>query len=113
MKEVGYANKLLSSAKIGVSGIDVGVVGARCTASYHYTSLHALRHFFASWCINRRADGGRELPANVVQEVLAHSSITMTMDTYGHLFPRSDDRKELAAAERLLLGMAEPMGANQ
>ena len=71
-----------------------------------YTGLHALRHFFASWSINRRADGGRELPAKVVQELLGHSSITMTMDVYGHLFPRGDDRKELAAAERLLLGIA-------
>jgi integrase len=24
--------------------------------------LHALRHFYASWCINRREDGGLELP---------------------------------------------------
>jgi integrase len=23
-----------------------------------YTGLHALRHFYASWCINRRVDGG-------------------------------------------------------
>jgi integrase len=30
-----------------------------------------------------------------VQERLGHSTITMTMDTYGHLFPRAD---ELAAA---------------
>jgi len=28
----------------------------------------------------------------------------MTADTYGHLFPRSDDREELEAAERGLLG---------
>jgi integrase len=68
-----------------------------------YTGLHALRHFYASWCINRRADGGLELPAKVVQERLGHSSIVMTMDTYGHLFPRSDDGAELAAAERALL----------
>jgi hypothetical protein len=27
-----------------------------------YTGLHALRHFFASWCINRKIDGGLELP---------------------------------------------------
>ena len=53
--------------------------------------LHALRHFYASWCINRRADGGLELPAKVVQERLGHSSIMMTMDVYGHLFPRGDN----------------------
>ena len=69
-----------------------------------YAGLHAFRHFYASWCINRRVDGGLELPAKVVQERLGHSSITMTMDTYGHLFPRGDDASELAAAERSLLG---------
>jgi integrase len=68
-----------------------------------YTGLHPLRHFYASWCINRRADGGLELPAKLVQERLGHSSIVMTMDTYGHLFPRTDDGAELAAAESALL----------
>jgi integrase len=66
-----------------------------------YTGLHALRHFYASWCINRKVDGGLELPPKVVQERLGHSTIAMTMDTYGHLFPRGDDGAELAAAERL------------
>jgi integrase len=69
-----------------------------------YTGLHALRHFYASWCINRVADGGLELPAKVVQHRLGHSSIVVTLDTYGHLFPRGDDGAELAAAERALLG---------
>jgi integrase len=69
-----------------------------------YTGLHALRHFYASWCINRRADGGLELPLKVVQERMGHSSIQMTADRYGHLFPRADDGSELAAAEQALLG---------
>jgi integrase len=68
-----------------------------------YTGLHALRHFYASWCINRPADGGLGLPPKVVQERLGHSSITMTYDRYGHLFPRGDDAKELGAAEQALL----------
>ena len=68
-----------------------------------YTGMHALRHFYASWCINRRADGGLELPGKVVQERIGHSSIVMTMDVYGHLFPRGDDGSELAEAERHLL----------
>ncbi|MGV8830445.1 MAG: tyrosine-type recombinase/integrase [Devosia sp.] len=68
-----------------------------------YSGMHALRHFFASWCINRRADGGLELPPKIVQERLGHSSIAMTMDVYGHLFPRGDDAEELAAAEAALL----------
>lgn len=66
--------------------------------------MHSLRHFYASWCINRRADGGLELPAKTVQARLGHASITMTFDTYGHLFPRGDDGDELAAAELALLG---------
>jgi len=71
-----------------------------------YTGLHALRHFYASWCINRRADGGLELPPKMVQERMGHSSITMTMDVYGHLFPSGDDAEALAAAERDLLAPA-------
>jgi integrase len=69
-----------------------------------YTGLHALRHFYASWCINRRADGGLELPLKVVQARLGHASIQMTADVYGHLFPRADDGSELAAAETALFG---------
>jgi integrase len=70
-----------------------------------YTGLHAFRHFYASWCINRRADGGLELPGKVVQERLGHSSIMLTMDAYGHLFPRGDDSAELAAAEGSLFAV--------
>jgi integrase len=66
-------------------------------------ALHAFRHFFASWCINPKDRGGRELPAKVVQQLLGHSSITMTLDRYGHLFPRGDDKAELAASARALL----------
>jgi integrase len=69
-----------------------------------YTGLHAIRHFYASWCINRVTDGGLELPAKVVQERLGHSSMTVTLDTYGHLFPRGDDSAKLAEAESLLWG---------
>ncbi len=47
----------------------------------------------------RTQDGGLALPPKSVQERLGHSSIVMTMDVYGHLFPRGDDAEELAAAE--------------
>jgi integrase len=69
-----------------------------------YTGLHNFRHFYASWCINRREDGGLELPAKVVQHRLGHSSIVMTLDRYGHLFPSKDDGSEMAEAERALWG---------
>jgi integrase len=68
-----------------------------------YTGLHALRHFYASWLINRKEDGGLGLPAKMVQERLGHASIVMTMDVYGHLFPRADDGRELADAASALL----------
>jgi integrase len=78
-----------------------GVVDSHGKPKY---ALHAFRHFFASWCINRKVDGGRELPPKVVQHLLGHSSIVMTLDRYGHLFPRGDDRAELDASARTLLG---------
>jgi integrase len=81
--------------------IAAGVVDADGNAKY--TGLHSLRHFYASWCINRRVDSGLELPLKVVQARLGHASIQMTADRYGHLFPRGDDGAELAAAERAFL----------
>lgn len=68
-----------------------------------YSGMHALRHFYASWLINRKEDGGLGLPVKMVQERMGHSSIVMTMDTYGHLFPRTDDGTELAHAANILL----------
>jgi integrase len=64
---------------------------------------HSLRHFYASWSINRKVDGGLELPPKMVQQRMGHASIAITMDVYGHLFPRGDDGAELAAAEEALL----------
>ena len=57
-----------------------------------YCGLHSLRHFYAIWCINRRVDGGLELPLKLVQGRMGHASIQMTADIYGRiLFPRGDD----------------------
>jgi len=69
-----------------------------------FYGLHALRHFFASWCINAKESGGRELPPKRVQELLGHSTIVMTLDLYGHLFPDKGDRTELNEAVQQLLG---------
>jgi integrase len=62
-----------------------------------YTGMHCLRHFYASWCIDRN------LPPKVIQERMGHSSITMTFDRYGHLFPRKDDTSEMDAAEMMVI----------
>jgi integrase len=54
-----------------------------------YTGLHALRHFFASWCINRDTDGGLDgqSRAGTAATFLDHGHLI----AYGHLFPRGDD----------------------
>jgi uncharacterized protein (DUF2267 family) len=43
----------------------------------------------------------------VAQSPLGHSSIVMILDLYGHLFPRGDDRDELAASARALLARVQ------
>ena len=74
-----------------------GIVDAKGKPKY---GLHALRHFYASWLIEQRCYTEKEL-----QSMLGHSSIRMTFDTYGHLFPpREDNSAKLAAAERALVG---------
>lgn len=61
--------------------------------------MHALRHFYASWLIEQG------FPPKKVQTMLGHSSIQMTFDTYGHLFPSEDDDFEkLAAGEIAVIG---------
>jgi integrase len=81
--------------------VAAGVVTARGRAKY--LGLHTLRHFYASWCLNRKVDGGLELPIKNVQARLGHAAIALTADRYGHLFPSGDDGAELAAAEKALL----------
>jgi integrase len=70
-----------------------------------YTGMHALRHFYASWCINRVQDGGLGLPPKNVQARLGHSTIALTLDRYSHLF-KGEGAAEQDAAERRLLAAA-------
>ena len=73
-----------------------GIVGADGKPRY---GLHALRHFFASWIIERGFSAKR------VQVLLGHSSIQMTFDVYGHLFPSlEDDHAKFAAGELAVFG---------
>ena len=82
--------------------VAAGVVHTDGEAKY---GMHALRHFYASWCINRKEDGGLGLPMKTVQTRLGHSSIVMTSDTYGHLFPSGDDGKEMTEAANALFAV--------
>ncbi len=54
--------------------------------------LHALRHAAASFLIQYAGYQPKK-----VQTVMGHSSIQMTFDTYGHLFPSPDDDQEAMA----------------
>jgi integrase len=68
-----------------------------------YEGMHSLRHWFASWCANRKEDGGLGLPMKVVQERMGHSSILITADRYSHLFPVEAADQELSdSAARLI-----------
>ena len=98
--EIEYHSNIVMRGLAPVQ-IAAGVVNKDGKAKY--TGLHALRHFYASWCINRKEDGGLGLPLKVVQHRLGHSTIQMTADVYGHLFPSGDDGAELATAQKKLL----------
>ena len=74
----------------------VGIVDSEGKPKY---GLHALRHFFASWAIEQGFSAKR------VQALLGHSSIQMTFDVYGHLFPSlEDDHAKFAAGELAVVG---------
>jgi len=47
--------------------------------------VHKLRHFYASIMITAGTQPKR------LQELLGHSTLAMTMDTYGHLFPPTEE----------------------
>ncbi|OBA67949.1 tyrosine-type recombinase/integrase [Gordonia sp. 852002-10350_SCH5691597] len=49
-------------------------------------TLHSLRHSFASICLTSG------VPPKQVQEWMGHHSLTLTADTYGHLFASETDR---------------------
>ena len=79
--------------------VTAGVVNQAGTAKYGF---HKLRHFFASWAIEQGFAPMR------LQEIMGHTSIRMTYDTYGHWFPdAADDQAKLAAGERAILGVAD------
>lgn len=57
---------------------------------------HALRHYaISSWLAS-----GVDL--KTAQTWAGHATLALTLDTYGHLIPRTDDHARIAAAEGLL-----------
>src|SRR5262249_36919423 len=74
--------------------IAAGIVTKDGKPKYNF---HALRHFYASWIIDR----GFELKR--AQELMGHASIKMTADTYAALFPKpADDFARLDAPETIV-----------
>jgi integrase len=62
----------------------VGMTCESTKASGKYI-LYSLRHFYASLMIHYAVTPKR------LQALMGHATISMTMDTYGHLFPTSDE----------------------
>jgi integrase len=56
------------------------------------TTFHELRHYFASLLIRHGAS------VKAVQAALGHASATVTLDTYGHLWPDDDERIRVAVS---------------
>jgi integrase len=64
--------------------------------------LHDLRHFFASGLIASGCD------VVTVQRALGHSSATTTLNTYGHLWPDSEDRIRAATDDLMAAALDDP-----
>lgn len=62
---------------------------------------HSLRHTFASYLINKN------VPTKYIQSQLGHSSIKMTIDIYGHLFPETCEQGTKALDDLLLINNNE------
>ena len=66
-----------------------------------YTGMLGFDTPSASWCTNRKAYGGLELPLKTVR---ARLGARHDRRRYGHLFSRGEDGEELADAAKALLG---------
>ena len=75
---------------LGALQVAAGITSDRLHPKY---GLHAFRHTAASLFIEQGFSPKR------VQALMGHSSIQMTFDTYGHLFPSKDD--DAAAMQQL------------
>lgn len=62
----------------------------------HHLDFHSLRHTCGAWLAQSGAH------PKTVQAVMRHSSITLTMDTYGHLLPGAEAADQLGAKVSLM-----------
>ena len=73
----------------------------RARAGMDDFTLHDLRHFFASGLI---ADG---CDVVTVQHALGHSSPSITLNTYSHLWPKAEERTRAAASGLMTAALAD------
>lgn len=71
------------------------------------TRLHDIRHYYASLLIRHGES------VKTVQKRLGHATAQETLDTYGHLWPDSDDHTRSIAALALLDTSADDVGTTQ
>jgi integrase len=94
----GKIERLETIRRLGLGPLQVkaGITTDQRRLKY---GLHALRHTAASLFIEEGWNAKR------VQAVMGHSTIAMTMDVYGHLFPNpEDDREAMRRLQARLIG---------
>jgi integrase len=67
--------------------------------------FHSLRHTCGAWLVLAG------VPLNVVQKVMRHSTITLTIDTYGHMLPGAEADAVSGLAKFFRSGNTEPVAA--
>jgi integrase len=94
----GRVDSLPNMHRRGLGALQVAAGMAAAPGQPKY-GLHALRHAAASLFIEQ------EFTPKRVQALMGHSSIQVTFDTYGHLFPSAeDDQKAMRQLQARLVG---------
>lgn len=91
-------------SKAGIISEPIKRNGRTLYENRKYTGPHCYRHWYCTWCVNSKDDGGLGLDAQRVAERMGHSSVMITLNIYGHLFPQPDQRKAMDEAERRFFG---------
>jgi integrase len=94
---LAFTNTLGNPLRRNTSG-DTWHRAARQAGRPAWATFHDLRHFYASLLISRGCS------VKAVQKRLGHQSAMETLDTYGHLWPDSDDETR-NAVDHVLVGL--------
>ena len=97
---------------IGAAQVRAGIVKDSCRKNKKGEpvmvpryGMHSLRHWYASWILTPRDEGGLGYAIKRAQTVLGHADPSMTLRTYTHLISEDAvDEDVAAAAELAILG---------